>query len=179
MTSPVAVVSLVWDGHDLCRPDLDVFFDIAEGLDSLPETRGEDQLVPFRAGRLSTLRLPHRRPVVANGHVMGPSGSTSRAAFRAYVDEVKGWMDPTIGERILAATLEDGSTRWITCAARNILPGEGLGGDYRAMSLEWEAVSDPLWHGSWGTLTLDEGLTAPPPPPDFWLFPLTLNLALE
>lgn len=157
MTSPVAVIGLVWDGHDLCRPDLDLFFDMADGLDNLPEVRGEDQLVPFRAGRLSSSRLPHRRPIVANGHAAGPSGATARADLRAYIDEVKGWMDPTVGERILVATLEDGSLRWITCAARNILPGEGWGGEYRALSLEWEAVSDPLWHSSWGTLSLDAG----------------------
>lgn len=157
MTSPLAVVNLNWDGHDLARPDLDVFFDLAEGLDTLPETRGEDQLIPFRAGRLPSSRLPHRRPIVANGHIAGTAGASARASFRAYVDEVKGWMDPTLGERILVATLEDGSTRWITCAARNLLPGDGWAGEFRAMSLEWEAVSDPLWHGSWGTLILDAG----------------------
>ncbi len=158
MTSPVAVVGLVWDGHDVQRADLDVFFEITDGLDDLPEVRGEDQLIPFRAGRLPGLRLPHRRPVVAVGHVMGPADATARAAFRAYVDEIKGWMDPTIGERILVATLEDGSTRWITCVPRNILPGEGWASEYRAFSLEWEAVSDPLWHADWGEWFLDSGL---------------------
>lgn len=158
MTSPIAVVNLNWDGHDLARPDLDVFFDLAEGLDTLPEVRGEDQLIPFRAGRLPSSRLPHRRPIVANGHIAGTAGASARASFRAYVDEVKGWMDPTAGERVLVATLEDGSTRWITCAARNLLPGDGWAGEYRAMSLEWEAVSDPLWHASNGFISLDSGL---------------------
>lgn len=158
MSSPVAIVGLVWDGHDLQRPDLNVFFEITEGLDDLPEVRGEDQLIPFRAGRLPGLRLPHRRPIVAVGHVMGPADTTAKAAFRAYVDEIKGWMDPTAGEKALVATLEDGSTRWITCAARNIIGGEGWVSEYRAFSLEWEAVSDPLWRADWGEWMLDSGL---------------------
>lgn len=158
MSSPVAVVGLVWDGHDLQRSDLEVFMEITEGLDDLPETRGEDQLIPFRAGRLPGLRLPHRRPIVAVGHVMGPADATARPAFRAYVDDLHSWMDPTAGEKVLVATLEDGSTRWITCAARNILPGEGWASEYRAFSLEWEAVSDPLWHASNGLVAMDSGL---------------------
>ncbi len=158
MTSPLAVIGLVWDGHDLQRADLDVFFEITEGLDTLPEVRGEDQIIPFRVGRLPGLRIPHRRVIDATGHVMGPADATAKAAFRAYVDEVKGWMDPTIGERVLVATLEDGSIRWITCAARNIMGGEGWASEYRAMSLEWEALSDPLWHADWGEWFLDSGL---------------------
>jgi hypothetical protein len=158
MTSAVAVIGLVFDGHDLQRPDLNVFFEITEGLDDLPEVRGEDQLIPFRAGRLPGLRLPHRRPIVAVGHVMGPADETAKAAFRAYVDEIKGRLDPTAGERILVATLEDGSTRSITCAARNLIGGEGFLSEYRAFSIEWEAVADPMWHGAWGEWMLDSGL---------------------
>lgn len=158
MTSPLAVVGLTWDGHDIQRPDLNVFFEITEGLDDLPEVRGEDQIIPFRPGRLPGLRLPHRRVIVATGHVMGPADATAKGAFRAYVDELKGWMDPTVGEKVMVATLEDGSTRWITCAARNILPGEGWASEYRAFSLEWEAVSDPLWRADWGEWFLDSGL---------------------
>lgn len=158
MTSPVAVVGLVWDGHDLQRPDLDVFFEITEGLDDLPEFRGEDQLIPFRAGRLPGLRLPHRRPIVATGHVMGPADATAKAAFRGYVDELKGWLDPTAGERGLVARFEDSSTRWINCAARNIMPGEGWASEYRAFSIEWEAVNSPFWRADWGEWMLDSGL---------------------
>jgi hypothetical protein len=38
MTSPVAVIGLVWDGHDLARPDLDIFFDLAEGSIRCPRS---------------------------------------------------------------------------------------------------------------------------------------------
>jgi len=155
MTSPVAIVGLTFRGYDPQRPDLDVFFEITEGLDELPEMRGEDQLIPFRTGQLPGLRLAHRRPVVLTGHIMG-SGSAPRSVYRAYVDELKGIFDPAAGPGILAATLPDGTNRWLNAVARNIVGGEGFGGEFRSLSIELEAL-DPYWYGAWGTLALDEG----------------------
>lgn len=159
MTSPVAIVGLTFRGYDPQRPDLNVFFEVSEGLDELPEMRGEDQLIPFRTGQLPGLRLAHRRPVVLAGHIMG-SGSAPRSEYRAYVDELKGIFDPAAGPGILAATLPDGTNRWINAVARNIIGGEGFGGEFRSLSIELEAL-DPYWYGAWGTLALDEGLSAP------------------
>jgi hypothetical protein len=161
MTTPVAVIGLVWypaNGAplDLQRADLDMLFEITEGLDTLPGTRGDDHVLPFRSGLLPASRLADRRPVVAVGHVMGPSGATARAAFRAYVDELKSAIDPTSPPGILVATLEDGTLRWIRAVPRNLIGGDGFGSDFRSFSLEWESL-DPMWHGSWGTLAMDAG----------------------
>lgn len=155
MSTPVAIVGLTFRGYDPQRPDLDVFFEITEGLDELPEMRGEDQLIPFRTGQLPGLRLAHRRPVVLTGHIMG-SGSAPRSVYRAYVDGLKGIFDPAAGPGILAATLPDGTNRWINAVARNIIGGEGFGGEFRSLSIELEAL-DPYWYGAWGTLAMDAG----------------------
>jgi hypothetical protein len=155
MTSPIAVIGLTYDGYDLQRADLDIFFQITEGLDDLPETRGSDDLIPFRVGRLPVPRIADRRPVVAMGWVTRSSTSTE-AAYRAYIDDIKERLDPTGPPRTLIVTLEDGSQRWIHAVPRNLLPGDALGSDFRAFSIEWEAL-DPYWYGSWGDLTLDAG----------------------
>lgn len=157
MTSPVAVVGLVWDDDDLQRADLDVFFEITEGLDDLPETRGSDQVIPFRRGRLVQPRWPDGRPIVALGHVTGPSGAGAAAAYRGYVDDLKARLDPTGPARLLVATLEDGTKRWINAVPRDLVGGPALGADFRPFSIRWDAP-DPFWYGAYGIATLDSGL---------------------
>jgi hypothetical protein len=156
MTSPVAVIGLTYDGYDLQRADLDVFFQITEGLDTLPDTRGDDQLIPFRTGRLPQPRMGDRRPIVAMGWVTRPSVSQT-SAYRVYLDGLKAKLEPTGSPRVLVATLEDGSKRWTSAVPRNLLPGDGWGSDFRSFSIEWEAL-DPYWYGTYGTLALDGGL---------------------
>lgn len=156
MTSPVAVIGLAWDDFDLQRADLDIHFEITEGMDELPTTRGSDQVIPFRRGQLPSPRMAHSRPVVATGWVAGPPTASAKTAYRAYVDSLKARLDPTSLPRVLVATLEDGSKRWILAVPRNLIGGPGLGSDFRPFSIEWEAL-DPYWYGAWGTLALDTG----------------------
>jgi hypothetical protein len=156
MVSPVAVVGLSWDGFDVQRPDLDIFVEIAEGLDELPQVRGGDQVVPFRSGRLPSPAIADWRVVVCNGWIAG-SGAAPRASFRAYLDALKAKLDQTSEPRLLVATLETGALRWIRATPRNLLPGPGIGGEFRTFSVEWRAC-DPYWYGSWGALILDSGL---------------------
>lgn len=157
MVSALAVVGLNWDGFDVQRADLDIFIEIAEGLDDLPDVRGGDQVIPFRTGRLPVRSIADFRPIIGNGWIAG-SNSTPRAKYRGYLDALKAKLDPTSEPRVLAATLEDGTTRWIRAIPRNLLPGPGIGGEFRTFSIEWKAC-DPYWYGSWGALTLDSGLT--------------------
>jgi hypothetical protein len=156
MTSPVAVIGLVWDDFDLQRADLDIHFQISEGLDELPETRGSDEIIPFRRGRLPQDRVADRRPVVAIGWVTGPATEGAAAAYRVYVDALKKRLEPTSAPRILVATMEDGTQRWTTAVPRNLIGGPALGSDFRPFSIEWESL-DPYWYGMWGDLTLDGG----------------------
>lgn len=158
MTSPVGVIGLSYDGYDLQREDLDVLFQITEGLDTLPETRGTDQVIPFRSGQLPQARIAHRRSVVARGWVAGaaPSPETS---YRAYLDGLKAVLDPTRAPAILVATLVDGSKRWINARPANpaLIGGDLVGHEMRPMSIEWDAL-DPFWYGSNGVILLDSGL---------------------
>lgn len=154
MSSPVGVISLAFRGYDLQRADLNVMFAITEGLDTLPEFRGQDQLIPFRTGRLPVPRTADRRPVVATGWVAGaaPAPETS---YRAYLDGLKAVLDPTLAEAYLVATLPDGSVRWIKAKASNLIGGELIGHELRPMSIEWEAL-DPFWYSAYGIGTLDD-----------------------
>lgn len=157
MTNAVAVIGLAWDDFELQRADLDIHFEITEGMDELPNTRGSDQVIPFRTGLLPSARMAHNRPVVAVGWVTGPPTASAKTAYRAYVDSLKARLDPTKGPRLLVATLEDGSKRWIRAVPRNLIGGPGMGSDFRPFSIEWEAL-DPYWYGTYGIGTLDSGL---------------------
>lgn len=148
------VTGLVWDDLDIQR--LDVMITIDEGLDNLPVFRGNDQILPFRTGRLPVQQFADHRPVVASGWIAG-SGTLPRSSYRAYLDELKLHLDPRKGPRVLIATLADGSTRWITARADNLLPGERIGDEFALFSIQWDAC-DPYWYGTWGTLGLDGGL---------------------
>jgi hypothetical protein len=152
----VALVGLVWDDYDLQRPDLDVMFELTEGLDELTGTRGDDQVIPFRAGRLAQSRTADRRPLVGSGWVTGRT-PTAVSAYRAYVDGLKAKLDPTGPPKLLVATLEDGSKRWISAVPRDLIGGPGSGADYRPFSIQWDGL-DPFWYSPLGQLTLDSGL---------------------
>lgn len=156
MTSPVAVVGLTWDGYDVQRSDLDVFLEITEGLDELPDLRSFQQIVPFRHGRRADVPYADKRAIVLTGLLSGPS-ATERAGYRGYVDEVKGSFSPlrdTPGT--LVATLEDGTTRWIKAMpldmrTKPIVPG--------AANASIELIADdPFWYSANGFATMDSGL---------------------
>lgn len=157
MSGP-AVVGLELGGVDVQRPDLDVFLQLSEGLDELPAVRGQDDVVPFRTGRVPRPRYGDHRRLVLDGWIAGAAGSDAAASYRAYVDAIKAVLDPTRdADIVLRATLEDGSVRWIYCRPRTVIPGERMGDAARLVSVELEAL-DPFWYGSNGTLTMDSGL---------------------
>lgn len=149
------LIGLAFDGYQLQRPDLDLIFEITEGLDTLPTTRGVDTIIPFRRGRLAQPHLADTRHIVATGWIAG-SGAAPRSSYREFVDELKAHLDPSTDPRLLVATLEDGSARWIRAVPRNLMPGDGIGGEFRALSIEWEGL-DPFWYSSLGSLMLDSG----------------------
>jgi Phage tail protein len=150
MTSPVAVVGLTWDGYDIQRSDLDVFLEITEGLDELPELRARRDIIPFRHGQRPAAPYANRRPIVLTGLISGPS-ATERSGYRGYVDEVKESFSPLrSAPGTLVATLEDGTTRWIKAMPldarfRPIVPG--------ASNTSIELVADdPFWYSAYGTV---------------------------
>lgn len=156
MTSPVAVVGLEWDGYDVQRSDLDVFLEITEGLDELPELRSFHQVIPFRHGRRSDDPHADHRVLVLTGLLSGPSGN-ERAGYRGYVDEVKAAFSPLRKNRVLVATLENGSQRWIRATPRDTKPVPIVPGASR-YSIELIA-DDPFWYSSYGFSALDSGLS--------------------
>lgn len=155
MTSPVGVIGLTYDGYDLQRADLNVLFQITEGLDELPAVRQSDEIVPFRSGRLASLGIGDHRPIVATGWVAG-AAPAPQASYRAYLDGLKKVLDPARLPATLVATLTDGTMRWIPAVPRSLIGGETIGYEMRPLSIEWDAL-DPYWYSPYGTLTFDSG----------------------
>jgi hypothetical protein len=157
----------------LQRPDLNIMFEITEGLDSLPEVRGRSQLIPFRTGQLPVDRWADRRSIVATGWVAGQASYAAggwadpalfdpalvgptvvlahpspEESYRAYLDSLKRVLDPTKPTGILTVPMDDGTTRWINAkpAQPSLLGGDPIGREMRPLSVEWEAL-DPFWYG--------------------------------
>jgi hypothetical protein len=156
MTSPVGVIGLNFAGYDVQRADLNVMFEITEGLDELPAVRGSDELIPFRSGRLSQKRTADHRPLVLTGWIAG-AGATPEASYRAYLDGLKKVLDPTRDPGLLVATLTDGSVRWIRAVPRDLIGGDRIGYEFRPLSVELDAL-DPYWYGPYGSASLNSGL---------------------
>ena len=117
---------------------------LSEGIDGSGEARGEDQVLPFRNGRIATGRYMDSRPLTLEGAVVsGPAG------YRAALDTLLRLFDPTAGVGRLVATLDDGSTRFILCRSKGLLAGPLTTTGYRRVGVELEAP-DPFWYANLG-----------------------------
>lgn len=122
MTSPIAVVGLVYDGHDLqVWPDLMIDELVTGGPGELAEVRGDDWTVPSLEGRQEGVWVYDYRPITLRGQISG-SGSTEAARrSAAWTNRLTfaSWFDPRVSAE-LQATLPNGQV-W-TIDARPIPP---------------------------------------------------------
>ena len=163
---PSPIVALSWTSAsgqtvDLQGDPLGIRVNLTEGMDGLPVIRVTDDVVPFRAGRLRSLGIADRRPIVLEGYVKTPDDTT----YRGIVAPLQRALDPTVGAGTLTATAEHGGVRTISAVPLNIVYSGRLRTG-RSLSIELDA--DPFWRGAtWGTawtadmgLLSDDGLSA-------------------
>jgi hypothetical protein len=116
------------------------------GLDSGPQVRGVDTLIPSAAGMVPRNRVRHIRRIVLEGFVMGTGADhdAQRADFRDAIEEMRDLFDPTLSAGTLIVDLEDGGTATISARTMPEEPewGEDSLPTYRALSVELEAVGD-------------------------------------
>jgi hypothetical protein len=145
VTSPVAVIGLTYRGTDLQSADLDIFFEIVRGLAEPPSVRGEDWIVPARAGRLPTNRVADVLRIELRGHVRG-SGvdeDAQRADFAANRATVRALFSPTLDPGPLVATLEDGSVQNVDARTLDTIWNQ-VQPSFAFVSVQLESV-DPDW----------------------------------
>lgn len=148
MPPPIVTGGLTYDSVSLQTDRL--FFDIYSGFNELPEVRGEDDVVPGKAGRYRRNRVDDRLIIELRGWVRGVGGTAveRQQDFRASVAVIQGMFDPTGGPGTLAVLspylgLPSGSQ------SISVYPMTMLGGEqhntmsFMRFSVELEAVDDP------------------------------------
>lgn len=148
MSSPVATIGLTYDSTGLQHADLGLFLQIVEGLNTTPDVRGRDVVVPGLAGRIPRNRIADVLRIELRGFVRGDgmTGAAQMADFRDKVQALQVLFDPTRDPANIVADLENGELA--TIAARP-LPGliindQALPSLFGLVSVVLESVA-PTW----------------------------------
>lgn len=112
MTNAVATIGLTYRGVDIQEAfgnSSAIFLELISGLNETPIVRGNDVIVPQRAGRIQGTRIRDMLQIELRGIVMGATGATELTSYRTKVAAFRALFDPTKSGN-LVATLEDAST---------------------------------------------------------------------
>lgn len=141
---------LTFDSTSLMRDDLSLFLAIKRGLGEIPTVRGEDQVVPGRAGRIARARVADQMSIELEGWVGGISDDdpvviTEPEAYITLVRELVALFDPTQVPKALACTLADGSTASILVrVSPPLLWDEKIAGRHAKLNVALVSVV-PTW----------------------------------
>lgn len=146
MTSPVAIITLSWDGHDI--QDINgLHLELVDGGPDQPAfVRGRDDIIPGRAGRSIRNRVSDNRDVDLAGFVTGVGATDALLQSDYWTNRLllTSWFVPTADPATLTATLPNGDV--YTIDARPQAPfriNEKLPG-YALVGITLESV-DPDW----------------------------------
>jgi hypothetical protein len=150
MTSPAAVVGLVYDSEDLQLEDLQIFLEIVRGLNEPPQVRGTDTVVAGRAGRQEGSRVNDLLPIELVGLVSADPTLTAlaeiRESYRANQRFLRNLFRTNRRRATLEATLEDGSVITIEARPLNAIWNERS--TSATVSIELEGYDDWVQAGS-------------------------------
>jgi hypothetical protein len=139
-------------GTTIQRTNREWWFDVREGLQSTPEARGKDTLVPSLKGEIARNRKLGKRKIELYGWVKGSSWSN----YWTLVKELLALFAPDGAAGTLSVPLDDGSTATISAQAVSVLPeGNEAIGAARHFSVQLIAAS-PDWteqHSGSATVT--------------------------
>ena len=152
MPLPIVTGGLVWDRGSLYQLQTDkVFFELVQGYDAFPEVRGEDDVIPGRAGRDRRNRVDDRLIIELRGWVQGQGASrvARQQDFRASVTALMAQFDPTGDAGTLSVVspylgLPSGSDA-ILCYPLPWMESADMAHymSFKRFSIELEAVGDP------------------------------------
>jgi hypothetical protein len=146
VSNPWVVVGLTYDGDSVQLDDFSIYLNVIFGLDETPSVRGEDTVVPGRAGRTEGNRINDTLAVVLAGIVQADPTITdqdaSRANFRTRLREIRSLFASNRARADLVATLEDGSVWTISARPMNIATTMLIPGAYWSGSIELEGYDD-------------------------------------
>ena len=105
MPLPIVLGGLTWDRTGAYALQTGkVFFDLVQGFDAFPSTRGQDDVIPGLPGRVRRNRVDDRLIIELRGWVRGEGEDAieRQEDFRASVTALMAQFDPTGGEGTLS-----------------------------------------------------------------------------
>lgn len=128
---------------DLRPSDGTIRLSVVEGLDDEAEVRGDDTVVPNRAGQSAGDRVKDRRAIKLSGRV----AAGDLATYRQIVDLLHTIFDPTLSAGPLVITgphmgYPPGTTVTIQARFLNSVWGPVVG-PFRKLSVELECITTP------------------------------------
>lgn len=146
MSNPWAVVQLFYDDEDLQLADFSIYFWVEVGLMETPQVRGEDTVVPNRAGRTEGNRRNDILTIVLNGQITSDplevTLADARASWRTKMLAMRTLFASNRSRAPLVAILEDGSSATIMARPLNIVVPNTIPGEYASVSVELEGDDD-------------------------------------
>ena len=146
MSNPWIVVGLTYDGDSVQLDDFSIYLNVKTGLIEMPAVRGEDTIVPGRAGRSEGNRVNDIISVVLAGVVMADptldDQDDSRANFRTRLRTVRELFASNRSRADLVATCEDGSVWTLSARPMNIVTTTLIDGAFWEGSVELEGYGD-------------------------------------
>ena len=146
------MANLVADGTELQTVSGGYWFEISEGgLDSHPEVRGVDTIIPGRSGRVARDRVADSRTVILHGVCWG-DGSTPRTSYRTRMDTLRGIFSPTAAPfdlviyptaRGVGGGLATGTTATLNVRFLRFTGPPAIGDSVRMLDIECECIDSP------------------------------------
>lgn len=146
MTTAVETVGLLYDNEDLQRDDLQIVCRIRKGLMETPSVRGEDTIVPSRAGRMEGLRVNDTLAIEVVCTVQADPTLTSdfdqMASYRENCLFLRNLFRPTRSRAELSAVLENGDIKNIDARPLNAVWAEDIQSHVATVSFALEGYDD-------------------------------------
>jgi len=142
-----AIHSLTYDSTTIQESTIGIFLELTRGLNEIPKTRGEDDIVASASGRTAYLHVADILPLELAGVVLG-TGSTvddQQASFRTKMAALRALLaSGSLLPKILAGTLEDDSTATISARVVDVQVDERVASLAAEVKVALESV-DPDW----------------------------------
>jgi hypothetical protein len=143
---------LTLGGVDIHRTDRKILFDLMEGwIDTKPEVRGKDTIIPGKRGRMRQKRLGDRRVVIIEGYVqgLGVTVDDQRADYYTNLTTLTSLLDEeaTSPTNLVVTSPYMGlpsGTATLPVYLVNIMPGDMIQLYFRRYSIEFESVTGTL-----------------------------------
>jgi hypothetical protein len=135
------MADLTYRGTDI--RDVNIHFDVVRGYAELPSVRGEDTIIPGKAGRTVRARKKDRRVIELRGYIQ----ATTAATWRTKTDTAMALFDPSLTPGALVITTPylglGAGSKTVQARTLSVVGGQIVASRFQLWTIELEAVGDP------------------------------------